>query len=85
MIINRKRIKYSGTEIISESFIEVSWEHLRSQRNKELKNSDWRFMSDQTPSQEWIDYRLFLRNLPQNYETANDAADAWNQYNLPEW
>lgn len=84
MIINRKRIKYSGTEIISESFIEVSWEHLRSQRNKELKNSDWRFMSDQTPSQEWIDYRLFLRNLPQNYETANDAADAWNQYNLPE-
>lgn len=84
MIINRKRIKYSGTEIISESFIEVSWEHLRSQRNKELKNSDWRFMSDQTPSQEWIDYRLFLRNLPQNYETGNDAADAWNQYNLPE-
>jgi len=84
MIINRKRIKYSGTEIISESFIEVSWEHLRRERNKELKNSDWRFMSDQTPSQEWIDYRLFLRNLPQNYEIANDAADAWNEFDIPE-
>ncbi len=84
MIINRKRIKYSGTEIISESFIEVSWEHLRSQRNKELKNSDWRFMSDQTPSQEWIDYRQFLRDLPQQFTEANEAADAWNEYNVPE-
>lgn len=84
MIINRKRIKYSGTEIISESFIEVSWEHLRRERNKELKNSDWRFMSDQSPSQEWIDYRQFLRDLPSNFESSNDAADAWNEYNLPE-
>lgn len=84
MIINRKRIKYSGTEIISESFIEVSWEHLRRERNKELKNSDWRFMSDQSPSQEWIDYRQFLRDLPSNFESSNDAADAWNEYEIPE-
>jgi len=84
MIINRKRIKYSGNEIISESFIEESWEHLRRERNKELKNSDWRFMSDQTPSQEWIDYRQFLRDLPQNFTDSNEAADAWNEYDIPE-
>jgi len=41
-------------------------------------------MSDQNPSQEWIDYRQFLRDLPQNYDTANEAADAWAEYEKPE-
>ena len=41
-------------------------------------------MSDQTPSQNWVDFRVFLRDLPQNYESANDAADALNEYDIPE-
>ena len=61
-------------------------------RNKTLKNSDWRFMSDQSPSQEWVDYRQFLRDLPQNFfdesdevsQGANAAADGWNDYIKPE-
>ncbi len=62
----------------------MSWEQLRQFRNNELNNSDWRFMADQTPSQEWIDYRAFLRDLPQNFEDAWTAGDAWNSYDIPE-
>tara|TARA_R100000700_G_C3173463_1_gene147989 strand:- start:1840 stop:2094 length:255 start_codon:yes stop_codon:yes gene_type:complete len=66
------------------TLLDISWDELRFERNSTLNHSDWRFMSDQTPSQEWIDYRQFLRDLPQNYDTANEAADAWNEYNKPE-
>jgi len=69
---------------ITQNQLSMSWDQLRQHRNNELNNSDWRFMSDQTPSQEWIDYREFLRNLPQNFEDAWSAGDAWNQYDIPE-
>lgn len=82
--MNRKKIVYSGEEIVSENLFDIEWSFLRNERDVELVKSDWRFMSDQSPSQEWIDYRQFLRDLPQNYESANDAADAWNEYEIPE-
>jgi len=82
--MKRSYVIFNGTEIIEESFIDVTWNELKLERKQELDNSDWRFMSDQTPSQEWIDYRQFLRDLPQNYDTANEAADAWNEYEIPE-
>ena len=63
---------------------DVTWNEVRKARNKALSDSDWRFMSDQTPSDEWIAYRVFLRDLPQNYDESNDAADAWNEYEIPE-
>ena len=84
MIINRKVTKYAGTEIISVTYLNLSWEYVRIKRDVALKNTDWRFMSDQSPSQEWIDYRQFLRNLPQNFTDSNEAADAWNEYEIPE-
>jgi len=72
-------------ELIDTVYNDVSWDMLRNLRDEELKNSDWRFMSDQSPSDEWIAYRVFLRDLPQNYpDSANDAADAWNEYEIPE-
>ena len=71
-------------DLIETVYNDVSWDILRNLRHDELKNTDWRFMSDQSPSQEWIDYRQFLRDLPQNHESANDAADAWNEYEKPE-
>ena len=37
---------------------------LRNERNKRLQETDWRFRSDLTPSQEWIDYCQALRDLP---------------------
>ena len=84
-MIVRKIKTYKGEELISETYKDYTWEEVRTIRNEHLLKSDWRFMSDQTPSQEWIDYRQFLRSLPQNYESSNDAADAWNEYEIPEW
>ena len=37
---------------------------LRLERNRLLQETDWRFRSDLTPSQEWIDYCQALRDLP---------------------
>jgi len=82
--MNRRSVVYAGSEIIEDSMVEVSWDELRSSRNRELEKSDWRFMSDQSPSDEWISYRVFLRDLPQNHEDANSACDALNDYAKPE-
>ena len=59
--------------------IDIDWATLRQLRNNELMNTDWRAVSDRTISQDWIDYRTALRDLPQNFESANDAADNWPQ------
>ena len=41
---------------------------LRIERNQLLQETDWRFRSDLTPSQAWIDYCQALRDLPENSE-----------------
>ena len=80
---NKQKYDYQGN-LLENIILDISWQTIKLERKQELDNSDWRFMSDQTPSQEWIDYRQFLRDLPQNYESSNDAADAWNEYEIPE-
>ena len=50
----------------------------------ELKDTDWWALKDLTMSQAKKDYRKFLRDMPANYETANEAADAWAAYEIPE-
>ena len=60
-------------------WFDVDWDHVRSVRNDELAKSDWRAVSDRTISQAWKDYRQALRDLPQDYESANDAADNFPQ------
>jgi hypothetical protein len=37
---------------------------IRFERNKRLAQTDWRFRSDLTPSQAWIDYCQALRDVP---------------------
>ena len=37
---------------------------LRIERNKKIAETDWRMLSDQTPSDEWTNYRQALRDLP---------------------
>lgn len=66
--------------------VDIDWRTFRRLRNQALDESDWRFMSDQSPSDEWMDYRIFLRDLPGDFEgdLANDACDAWNDYDKPE-
>jgi len=62
---------------ITQTELDVDWEQIRKTRNFELKNSDWLAVKDRTMSQAWKDYRQALRDLPQDYEDANDAADNW--------
>ena len=75
---------YAGGELSETLTQSTTWRELRMERDGALKSTDWRFMSDQTPSDEWISYRVFLRNLPQNYDTPDDADDAWAEYVMPE-
>ena len=34
------------------------------ERNKKIALTDWRVLPDQTPSDDWINYRQALRDLP---------------------
>ena len=84
-MIDRTWEKYADGVLVESGQHDITWDDLRSMRDCELRNSDWRFMSDQSPSEEWVAYRAFLRELPQNFpHSANDAADAWNEYEKPE-
>ena len=85
MKINRNKYYYDNEgNIIQTILLDISWIELRLERESELNKTDYMFLSDRTASQEWVDYRQFLRDLPQNYSNSNDAADAWNQYEIPE-
>ncbi len=85
MKINRNKYYYdSEGNIIQTILLDISWIELRLERESELNKTDYMFLSDRTASQEWVDYRQFLRDLPQNFTEANDAADAWNEYEIPE-
>ena len=37
---------------------------LRIERNNKIALTDWRVLPDQTPSDDWINYRQALRDLP---------------------
>jgi len=43
---------------------------LRVERDRRIALTDWRFRSDLTPSQAWIDYCQALRDLPANSPNA---------------
>ena len=84
--MNRKSVVYDGSEIIEESFIDVSWDELRSARDIELKATDHHALSDRTMTDEMISYRVMLRDLPSDFEgdNANDACDHWASNQRPE-
>jgi len=63
--------------ITSEYYDDVSWVQVRVARDRALADSDWRAVKDRTMSQAWKDYRTALRDLPQEHDEANDAADNW--------
>tara|TARA_Y100000004_G_C8616161_1_gene286858 strand:+ start:252 stop:506 length:255 start_codon:yes stop_codon:yes gene_type:complete len=69
---------------IVQEQLTVTWEQVRVFRDAELVRTDFWALKDLTMSQAKKDYRIFLRDLPQNYESANEAADAWNEYDIPE-
>ena len=83
-MIFRTVTRYAGSEIIEQYQKDVDWSFVRYKRDRELARTDWWALKDLTMSQAKKDYRIFLRDLPQNYETANEAADAWAAYTIPE-
>ena len=57
---------------------------LRERRNILLLETDWRFRSDLTPSQEWIDYCQALRDLPATAEPQLDENGNLTNVTWPE-
>ena len=56
---------------------------LRVERDRRIALTDWRFRSDLTPSQEWIDYCQELRDLPANSTPALDENGNLTGVNWP--
>ena len=75
--MDRSYTVFRGDEIIEEGTRDFDWDFIRRMRNAELERTDWWALKDLTMSQAKKDYRQALRDLPQNYESANDAADNW--------
>jgi len=76
MIVRRVKV-YANGELVDEYDEDVEWDFLREKRDQALAESDWTAVKDRTMSQSWKDYRQALRDLPQDHEEANDAADNW--------
>ena len=75
--MDRSHTRYRGTEIIEQSQRDVEWDEVRRARDAALAASDWRALKDVTLPNPWKEYRQALRDLPQEHDEANDAADAW--------
>jgi len=63
--------------ILEQSHLDMTWDEVRMLRNQALADTDWRAVKDRTMSQAWKDFRTALRDLPQDHDEANDAADNW--------
>ena len=46
---------------------------LRIERNKKIAETDWRMLPDQTPSDDWTNYRQALRDLPASVSPKLDS------------
>jgi hypothetical protein len=57
---------------------------LKEERNRRIAESDWRFLSDQTPSSAWIDYRQALRDLTANSSPELDENGQLTNITWPE-
>jgi len=76
-MMNRRSLIYDGEEVIEDSMREVDWHEVRAARDQALVDTDWRALKDVTLPNVWKEYRQALRDLPQEHDEANDAADNW--------
>jgi len=82
-VIVRRETTWSGDPLqATVTYMDVTWELVRAAREKELQETDWWAMSDRTMTDAQKNYRTFLRDMPANYSSANDAADAWSAYDI---
>jgi len=62
---------FTWAEFVAEKAIQqitFDWESLRAERDKRLTETDWWVLPDRAPTQEQLDYRQALRDLPANTE-----------------
>ena len=77
-MLNRQHTITGKDGVILEQYqLDMTWEELRMLRDQALAQSDWRALKDVTLPNPWKDYRQALRDLPQEHDEANDAADNW--------
>lgn len=82
-VIVRRETTWSGDPLqATVTYMDVTWVSVRAAREKELQETDWWAMSDRTMTDAQKNYRTFLRDMPANYSSANDAADAWADYDI---
>ena len=74
----------NGEVLVEVIEYDITWDELRVKRDAELVRTDPWALTDRTMSQEQFDYREFLRDLPGDNDSANEAADAWAAYEIPE-
>jgi len=60
----------------ADGAFERSMLQLRQQRDRLLAQTDYRALSDQNMSQEWVDYRQALRDITQDLTTVEDVRGA---------
>ena len=77
MPLSRNVRIFAAGVLQEESQRDYEWDEVRTGRDKDLANTDWRAVKDRTMSQAWKDYRQSLRDLPQDHASANDAVDHW--------
>ena len=67
------QIPYTTEELAEYDIKKAAWDagandrkavEVRAERDTKLAETDWRFRSDMTPSQEWKDYCQTLRDIP---------------------
>ena len=75
--MNRNETYFENGQVVRTAKFDVSWVDVRAKRDQLLADTDWRAVKDRTMTQAWKDYRQGLRDLPQEHEASNDAADAW--------
>lgn len=81
--IHRKVTTWSGDPLqATVTYRDITWEELRESRRMELEATDWWAVSDRTMTDAQKNYRTFLRDMPANHSSANDAADAWSAYDI---
>ena len=69
--------EYQNGQLISSGQHDIDWATIRKLRDAALEECDWRALKDVVLSSAWKEYRQALRDLPQNHDESNDAADAF--------
>jgi len=63
--------------VLEQTELNTDWDAVRKHRNQALMDSDWRAGKDVVLSTAWRDFRQALRDLPQNFDSPDLAADNW--------